>query len=127
MRNGFAGQLRNSIVVNTGDAQPFDVVDSGAAPGYRVGESICNHDGGSDAAQGDNPVGYGELVRVISSSLADGALLPGFGNDGPDSQACVGDESDAIVNGDEYALEVLNQAGSRRNCVDGVEPPVIGS
>ena len=127
MRNGFAGQVRNSIIVNTGDQQPLVVVDSGAATGYRVGENICSHDGATGGDQGTNPVGYGEMVRVMSSTLADGALLPGFPNSGPDSQDCVGDESDAVVNGDEYALEVLNEAGSARNCVDGVEPPSIGT
>jgi hypothetical protein len=127
MRNGFAGQLRNSIVINTGAAQPFDVVDSGAASGYLTGENVCNHDGASGGAQGQNPVGYGELVRVISSTLADGARLPGFPNAGPDSQACVGNETDAVVNGDQYGLEVLNESSLNRNCIDGVVVPAIGT
>ena len=127
MRNGFAGELRNSVVINTGSRQPFDVVPNGGptaipafsgsgAPGYQTDQNICSFDGADDGLQGPNPVGFGELIRVISSTFADGAALPGAPNAG--AGPCVGDESDAIVNGDEYAQQVLGQTSIRQSCVD---------
>lgn len=121
MRNGFAGELRNSIVVNTGSRQGYDV-SGGGATGYTTGQNICSHNG--DAEGSLSPVGYGNLVRVTSTTIADSLDLPGGPGDaagpnaGPGSQACVGDESDAIVNGDSLALDILGLASTARSCLD---------
>ena len=54
MRNGFAGELRNSIVVNTGTALGFDI-GAGGAPGYTTQNNVAaDYDG--DA--------LGDLVRL---------------------------------------------------------------
>jgi hypothetical protein len=66
MRNGFGGEIRNSIIVNTGTAQGFDV-DGGGAPGFTVADNtVADYDGD----------GFGDLVRVVSSTFDDGAALP---------------------------------------------------
>lgn len=58
-RNGFAGQVRNSIVINTGSAQGFDI-DAGGAPGFSVLDNFA-----------------AGLVKVCASTFDDGAALPG--------------------------------------------------
>ncbi len=58
MRNGFAGNLHNSIVVNTGSQQPIDVNSGGGAPGF---------DSGSNANNG--------YLNVLCSSFDDGAAI----------------------------------------------------
>ncbi len=59
MRSGFAGALLNSIVVNTGSAQGYDV-SGGGAPGF-------------DTVIDNIPAG---LVLSVSSTFDDGAALP---------------------------------------------------
>ncbi len=59
MRSGFAGALLNSIVVNTGSAQGYDV-SGGGAPGF-------------DTVADNIPAG---LVLSVSSTFDDGAALP---------------------------------------------------
>jgi hypothetical protein len=58
MRNGFAGSLHNSIVVNTGAQQPIDVNGGGGSPGF-------------SAANNAN-AGY---LNVLCSSFDDGAAI----------------------------------------------------
>jgi hypothetical protein len=78
MRSGFAGELRNSIVVNTGAMQGFDA-SSGGAPGYSTSNNIdANYDGKAG----------GDLLRVYCSTFDDGLALP------------AGDDQDALANGD---------------------------
>ncbi|RIL01357.1 MAG: hypothetical protein DCC71_18020 [Proteobacteria bacterium] len=65
IRSGFAGELKNSIVVNTGTAQGFDV-DAGGAPGFTVAENVA-----------------AGLVAVYCSTFDDGAAIPA----GPETDA----------------------------------------
>ncbi|MGH0035579.1 MAG: hypothetical protein ACQGVK_11195 [Myxococcota bacterium] len=58
MRNGYAGRLLNSIVVNTGTAKGLDLDSSAGCPGFTV----------------DDNVGTG-LVAMVSSTLDDTAAL----------------------------------------------------
>jgi hypothetical protein len=97
MRNGFAGELHNSIVVNTGTAQGFDV-DAGGAPGFTVAENIAaDYDGD----------GLGDLVRVVCSTFDDGLALPAT-------------ELSALANGDG-----LTTATGDNNLVGGAFPGLI--
>jgi len=92
MRNGFGGLLANSIVVDTGTAQGFDTVASGAAAGWSVADQICSD------TQKLTPAGdFGDLVRVATSTFGNGKALP---DGGP---GCQGDETDALANGNDYA------------------------
>lgn len=61
MRNGFAGELLNSIVVNTGTAQGFDVDTAVAAacPGYDAVDNVATC-----------------TLQVLASTFDDGAALP---------------------------------------------------
>jgi hypothetical protein len=93
MINGFAGELRNSIVVNTGTSQGYDVA-TGGATGYTTLNNIAaDYDGD----------GNGDLIRVYCSTFDDGAALPA-------------DETAALNNGNNLAAttadnNVVNAAG----------------
>jgi hypothetical protein len=66
MINGFAGALRNSIVVNTGTSQGYDIA-TGGAPGFTTLNNLAaDYDGD----------GNGDLIRVYCSTFDDGAALP---------------------------------------------------
>jgi hypothetical protein len=67
MRNGFAGQLRNSIVINTGTQAAFQVA-SGGAPGYTTPNNVS-------ALADYNGDGLGDLVRSYCNTFNDGAAL----------------------------------------------------
>ena len=76
MRNGFAGELRNSIVVNTGTGLGFDI-GSGGAPGYSTQNNVAaDYDGDT----------FGDLVRLYCTTFDDGA-------------AFAADETNASANG----------------------------
>lgn len=65
MRNGFAGELRNSIIVNTGTALGFDI-SSGGAPGFSTQNNVAaDYDGD----------GFGDLVRLYCTTVDDGAAF----------------------------------------------------
>jgi hypothetical protein len=93
MINGFAGELRNSIVVNTGALQGYDIA-TGGAPGFTTLNNIAaDYDGD----------GAGDLIRVYCSTFDDGAALPA-------------DELTALTNGNVLAAtasdnNVVNSAG----------------
>jgi hypothetical protein len=60
MRNGFAGELLNSVVVNTGSAQGYDVdVAATGCPGYNLADNIADC-----------------TAQVLASTFDDGAALP---------------------------------------------------
>lgn len=84
MRNGFAGNVANSIIVNTGGAQGYDLDDDigDGCPGF---DSIDNVNAG--------------LIAVKSTTLDDGAALPAA-------------EQIAIANGDAVSptANVVNNA-----------------
>jgi hypothetical protein len=86
MRNGFAGQLLNSIVVNTGTQQGYDV-SGGGAPGYDVPTNIAFDD-----------------VRVTSSTFHDGAALPA-------TELAALANGDAAAPGDGGTANSVNEAG----------------
>jgi hypothetical protein len=65
MRNGFAGELRNSIIVNTGTALGFDV-GSGGAPGFTMANNLVADYNGD---------GLGDLVRLQCTTVNDGAAF----------------------------------------------------
>jgi hypothetical protein len=95
MRNGFGGQLANSIVVDTGVEEGLDTVASGAANGWSVADNIC-----SDTQKLTTTGDFGDLVRVATSTFGNGWV----GSSVPDGGAgCQGDETDAFANGDDYA------------------------
>ena len=107
MRNGFGGELRNSIVVNTGDEEGFDA-SGGGATCWTVPDNICaNHDGFHTAlctgagtplscCTGVGTGNCGDIVRVVASTFSD-STIPAAGASycsGPDY------ECDALENGD---------------------------
>ncbi len=78
MRNGFAGELNCSVVVNTGSRQGIDI-SGGGADGFTTGDNIdADYDGD----------GFGDLVRVQSLTTQDVTAASGA------------DELDALANGD---------------------------
>jgi hypothetical protein len=88
MRNGFGGELRNSIVVNTGTEEAFDI-SGGGATCWTAPDNVCaNHD------LSTNP--EGDIIRVVASSFHDSTIPPAGGSycAGPDY------ERDALANGD---------------------------
>jgi len=93
MINGFAGELRNSIIVNTGTLQGYDVA-TGGPPGFTTLNNLAaDYDGD----------GAGDLIRVYCSTFDDGAALPA-------------DETTALTNGNVLAAttsdnNVVNSAG----------------
>jgi len=95
MRNGFGGQLANSIVVDTGTEEGLDTVASGAATGWSVADNICSD------TQKLTPTGdFGDLVRVATSTFGNGWVGSSVPDGGP---GCQGDETDAFANGLDYA------------------------
>jgi hypothetical protein len=115
MRNGFAGELRNSIIVNTGTAQGYDMA-AGGRSGWTTPQNACADYDDLTAANGDSD--NGDLVRVVATTFDDVAEMPGnwpqpnvaftagapavvgSGIGPPAAGACVGDESQALENGD---------------------------
>jgi hypothetical protein len=81
LRNGFAGEVRNSIIVNTGTARALDV-GAGGAPGF---DTITNN----IVADYDLD-GNGDLVRVYCSVF-------------DDTLAMAAEETTALTNGDVLA------------------------
>jgi hypothetical protein len=93
MINGFAGELRNSIIVNTGTQQGYDVATGGATGFTTLNNLAADYDGD----------GLGDLIRVYCSTFDDGAALPA-------------DELAALANGNGLAAttsdnNVVNSAG----------------
>jgi len=80
MRNGFGGELRNSIFVNYGTSQAFDI-SGGGATGFTTANNI---DANLDGKTG------GDLLRVYCSTFDDGAVIP----------VAPADEGEAAANGD---------------------------
>ena len=124
MRNGFAGELRNSIIVNTGTALGLDVA-AGGAPDWTTLTNLCaDYDLIPASTNGDL---NGDLVRVVATTFDDVAEIPGTWPQpnvawtagapavvgtgiGPGaSAACAGDESQALENGD-----AINGSGAVR-------------
>jgi len=66
MINGFAGELRNSIVVNTGTQQTLDLA-AGGATGWTTADNVVTDTDGD---------GVGDLIRVYCSTFDDGAAMP---------------------------------------------------
>ena len=115
MKAGFAGELRNSIVVNTGTALALDVVSGGAADWNATHNLCADYDLVPAASNGDL---NGDLVRVVATTFDDVAEIPGTwpqpnvaftagaptvvgSGVGPGAAAaCAGDESQALENGD---------------------------
>jgi hypothetical protein len=127
MRNGFAGELRNSLILNAGNALGYRVEcladgDPGS-PGFDVCESICSWDHQNDGLLGPvRDAGYGSMVRLISVTNADSGAIPGYPDAGPPALpaplGCTGTAAQAVVNGDMYARSILGEPASRRSCVD---------
>lgn len=122
VRNGYAGELRNAVLVNHGDARAYRVngIGDGApgSPGYDTPQNICSWDHQDDGPKGPvSEAGYGALVRVISTTIADAAMTPGYPDAGPPT-VCTGSAAQAIVNGDRYVQSVLGEPASRRSCID---------
>jgi hypothetical protein len=65
MRNGFAGELRNSIIVNTGTQLGFDIA-SGGAPGFSTQNNV---------AADYNGDGLGDLVRLYCTTVDESAAF----------------------------------------------------
>ncbi len=87
MRHGFAGEILNSIVVNTGSRAGFEL-DMGA------GESTPGHD------VADNVAPAADLIRIVSSTAEDGAAL------------AAGAAAQAAANGDAAVPEEYNDSGT---------------
>lgn len=95
MRAGFAGELRNSYIVNTGSEEGLDI-DGGGAAGWTTPENICADTQGAD--------GFGDLVRVVTSTFDDTRALEGPGD--CSSGGAGGDDADALANGDAISAGV---------------------
>jgi hypothetical protein len=87
MRAGFAGELRNSYLVNTGAEEGLDIA-GGGAPGFTTPDNICTPEA---------------LVKVVTSTFDDVAALSGPGNC---LAAAGGDDTEALANGDAVSLGV---------------------
>jgi hypothetical protein len=117
MRNGFAGELRNSIIVNTGTAFGFDVAAGGAAGWTTPNNACADYDGIVAAIDVNGDADNGDLLRVVATTFDDVAEIPGTwpqpnvaftagapavvgsGVGPPAAGACVGDETQALENG----------------------------
>jgi len=88
MRNGFAGELRNSIVVNYGTSTGLEV-NAGGAFCWTAEDNVCANTDLSTNPQGD-------LIRVVASTFKDSTIPSNTGGycQGPDY------ELDALANGD---------------------------
>jgi hypothetical protein len=102
MRNGFAGELRNSIIVNTGTEFGLDVA-AGGNNGWLATQNVCadyDHVAGPNG-DADN----GDLIRVVSTTFDDVGAITGWpaAGIGPDpATPCTGTdaEAQALENGD---------------------------
>jgi hypothetical protein len=115
MLNGFAGELRNSVIVNTGTALGFETA-AGGASGWTTVANLCAPQPGVLSQNGgtDN----GSLVRVVATTFDDVAEIAGnwpqpnvaytagapttvgSGVGPPAALACTGDATQALENGD---------------------------
>ncbi|MDJ0849361.1 MAG: hypothetical protein QNK04_13390 [Myxococcota bacterium] len=90
MKAGFAGELRSSIVINTGSALALDIEpDSGASDCWKVKDNICsNFDPRTGTAAGDAE-DFGDGIRIAASTFRDTTIPAG------DGSYCNGDTADA--------------------------------
>jgi hypothetical protein len=112
--NGFAGEIRNSVVVNTGTEQGI-VNAGGGTAGWEVGDNLCAPQPGVAGPNGDTD--NGTLLRSIASTYDDVAevagtypqpnvaytagapAVVGTGASNPAAGVCVGDATQALENG----------------------------
>ncbi len=97
MKAGFAGELRSSIIINTGSALALDIeANSGASDCWKVKDNICsNFDPRTGTAAGDDE-DYGDGIRIAASTFQDTTIPAGDGSYCNDD---TGDAQDALANG----------------------------
>ena len=114
MKAGYAGELRNSIVVNTGTGIGLALL-SGGAGGWNATHNACADYDGKAGSNGD--ISNGDLVRIVSTTFDDiaevGGNWPqpnvaftpgapttvGSGVGPPVAGACLGDVTQVLENG----------------------------
>jgi len=116
--NGFGGEIRNSVVVNTGTALGLDAVPAGGgAVGWTVADNLCAPETLFVTGQ-NGDTDEGTLIRVVASTFDDVAEVAGnwpqpnvaytagapttVGNGAgpPAALACTGNSTQALENGD---------------------------
>lgn len=103
MRNGFGGELRNSYVINTGTAEGLDIAGGGTS-GWEPPDNVCADTDGD---------GFGDLIRVVTSTFDDVAALVGPGD--CSNGGAGGDDTEALANGDAISLGVNANANLNSN------------
>ncbi len=103
LRNGFAGEIINSLLLNAGSEENLNVAPpSGGGVFFDVDDNICQDYDGEDGANGDDD--NGDLIRFRATTLDDGAAIAAWTNGptGPASAPCgtQSDESQVLENGD---------------------------
>jgi hypothetical protein len=114
MKAGYSGELRNSIIVNTGNSTGIALL-AGGAGGWNATHNACADYDGKAGSNGDTS--NGDLVRIVSTTFDDIAevsgnwpqpnvaftpgapTVVGAGVGPPAAGACVGDVTQVLENG----------------------------
>jgi hypothetical protein len=114
MKAGYSGELRNSIIVNTGNSVGISLAASGAS-GWQATQNACADYDKKAGSNGDTD--NGDLVRIVSTTFDDIAEVPGnwpqpnvaftagaptvvgSGVGPPAAGACLGDVTQVLENG----------------------------
>jgi hypothetical protein len=128
--NGFAGEIRNSVVVNTGTEQGVVAVGGGSA-GWTVADNLCQPQPGIAGPNGDTD--NGSLIRSVATLYDDVAEVAGVypqpnvaytagapavvgtGASNSGAGVCVGDTSQALENGNAIKGVGLTAGGNLVN------------
>jgi hypothetical protein len=116
LHNGFVGEIRNSVIVNTGTAQGI-VLAGGGATGWTVGDNACAPEEPWAITGPNGDLDNGSLVRSVATLYDDVAevagsypqpnvaytsgapTVVGTGASNPAAGACLGDTTQVLENG----------------------------
>jgi hypothetical protein len=125
MRNGFGGELRNSIVINMGSEEGLDIAPPGSPVFWDVDDNICQDYDGEAGPNGDSD--NGDIIRVVATTFADSGGFTAWPNTSPVGSAPCGTadiENQALPCG---TADIENQALENGDVLTGATATGAGN